>query len=118
MASLYGTEGQNPGIADPLAKTLIKLLEKSHPDTATTTSVAAATSSTLLKAENDARKGVTVFNDTDKTLYLGGTTVTTSAFIVKVDAGGYYEFPFGYVGAVYGIWASGPTGSARVTEFT
>ena len=118
MASLYGTEGQDPGLNDPLAKSLIKLLEKNHPDTATTTSVSAATSATSLKAENNSRKGLTVYNDSSASLYLGSSSsMTTSAFIVKMAAGDYYEFPFGYVGAVYGLWSSA-TGAARVTEFS
>jgi len=36
---------------------------------------------------------------------------------VQMGAGAYYEVPFGYTGALKGIWASA-TGAARITELT
>lgn len=90
-----------------------------QPSTATQTSVAAATSSTALLSANAARLGATVYNDSTAILYvlLGSGTASTSAYTVQVAAGGYYEVPYGYTGAIKGIWASA-TGNARLTELT
>jgi hypothetical protein len=87
--------------------------------TATQTSVAGATSSTSLLASNAARLGATVYNDSTAILYLllGSGTASTSAYSVQVGAGGYYEVPFGYTGAIKGIW-SAAAGTARLTELT
>lgn len=87
--------------------------------TATQTSVAGATSSTSLLAANAARLGATVYNDSTAILYLllGSGTASTSAYSVQLGAGAYYEVPFGYTGAIKGLWASA-TGNARVTELT
>lgn len=84
------------------------------------TSVTAAAVDTSLLAANTSRFGATVYNDTDKSLYLalGTAAASTSSFTVIVLAAGYYETPFGYTGAIRGIWAAAPTGSARITEIT
>lgn len=59
-----------------------------------------------------------MFNDSDKTLYLKyGDECSTSSYTVQIAAGGYWEMPLPvYRGRIDGIWASGPTGSAQVTE--
>lgn len=89
---------------------------------ATVTSVAANAASVSLLAATDARAGASIFNDTsDSTsvLYLKcGTTASTTSFTIEVAAGGYYEVPYGYNGAIDGIWSTTATGSARITEFT
>lgn len=87
--------------------------------TGVNTSVAGAASDTSLLAANAARRGATVFNDSTVTLslLLGATAASATNFTMKVAAGGYYEVPFGYTGAVRGIWASA-TGNARITELT
>ncbi len=79
-----------------------------------------------LLAANVNRRGAMVQNDTDKTLYLKlGTAASATSYTVALgpkDANGvgdYYELPQPvYVGLITGIWAAGPTGSARVTELT
>lgn len=87
---------------------------------AATSNVNGSASSVTLKAANAARRGLLVHNDADKDLYLKyGATASTTSFTVKILAGGYWEMPFPiYAGVVDGIWASGPTGAARVTELT
>ena len=86
--------------------------------TATKTNVAGATSSTALIASNTSRLGASVFNDSTSALYVNlGSAASTTAFVVKLAAASYYEVPFGYTGAVNGIWDTA-TGSARVCEFT
>lgn len=87
----------------------------------TQSSVAAAATSTSLLAANDARAGATIYNDTsDSTnlLYVKlGSTASTTSFTIRLNAGGYYEVPYGYNGAIDGIWVN-TTGSARITELT
>jgi hypothetical protein len=51
-------------------------------------------------------------------LYLElGATAGASAFTARLGAGGYYEVPFTYTGAISGIWDAA-NGSALVREFT
>lgn len=85
------------------------------------TSVAASASSVTVLAANANRRGATVTNDAGGAiLYLlnqtGGTASLTN-YTVPIAPNQYYEVPFGYTGALIGIWASA-SGNARVTEFT
>jgi hypothetical protein len=90
----------------------------SNPSTAAISSVSVSTTSATLSASSSARKGLTIYNGASGALYVAfAATATTSAYTVQVAAGGYYEVPFGYTGAVSGILASG-TGSALVTTIT
>lgn len=89
--------------------------------TGAATSVAASASSVTVLAANANRRGATVTNDAGGAiLYLlnqtGGTASLTN-YTVPISPGGYYEVPFGYTGALIGIWASA-SGAGRVTEFT
>lgn len=88
--------------------------------TAAQTSVAASASSVQLLAANTSRKGASVYNDSDKAMYLKyGTTASTSSFKVKIAIGGFFAFPLPiYTGRVDAIWDSGPTGNARISEET
>jgi len=83
------------------------------------TSVAGAAADTLILASNANRLGATVYNDSAAILYLslGTAAASTTDFTVKMVADAYYEVPFGYTGAIRGIWASA-TGNARVGEIT
>lgn len=97
------------------------LLVTPRSTTPTQTSVAGNASSVSLLAANSSRKGATITNDSSALLYikLGTTASTTSYTAVLAGAAAapfaYYEVPFGYVGAIDGIWASA-TGNARITE--
>lgn len=100
----------------------IKELRASTP---ANTQVDASPVSTTLLAANANRLGATFYNNSTTDLYLVlGATASTETFTIKMAAGGYYELPFHYVGAVAGIWpsASAGTGTAdgevQVTELT
>lgn len=82
--------------------------------------VASSDSAVTILAANTSRRGATIFNDVDKSLYLKfGASASTTSFTVKIAAGGYYELPSPvYQGVMTGIWETGPTGSARITELT
>lgn len=86
---------------------------------ASTSSVTAATSSTVLFAArtDGAAHSRLVFNDSTATLYLKfGTAASTTSHTVQIPAGGYFEFPDPlYDGAVEGVWGAA-NGAARCTE--
>lgn len=76
------------------------------------------TTAAVVLAANAARKGATVFNESGAVLYLAlGTTASLTAYTVQIAIGAYYEVPFGYTGALWGITTAGTT-VARVTELT
>lgn len=90
------------------------------PATGTLSSVASGVASVTILAANAARRGAVVTNTDANALHLdlSGGTASTTSFSVKVAADGYYEVPYGFTGAITGIWALDGTGSALVTEFT
>lgn len=82
-------------------------------------SVNSGTSSVSILAANANRKGATIYNTDANVLYLdlsGGTASATSCS-VPVAAGAIHSVPFGYTGAITGVWASDGSGAALVTEF-
>lgn len=86
---------------------------------ATVTSVNSAATSTTIIAANRLRAGVTVANTDASTLYLlvGGGTASATNYSVPIASGGYWEAPYGFTGAITGIWASDGSGAALVTEY-
>lgn len=87
--------------------------------TGTQTSVAAAAADTVILAANVNRRGATIENDSTAALnlLLGSGISSATVRTLQIAAGGYYEVPFGYTGAIKGIWTAA-NGAARVTEFT
>lgn len=89
-------------------------------NTATLTSVASSASSVQLLAANSQRRGASIQNTSTSILYvlLGTASATaTTSHSVQMAANTYYEIPYGYTGAVQGIWAS-VNGQANMTELT
>lgn len=83
------------------------------------TSVASSASSVSLIAANTRRAGVSVQNTSTAILYLlvgGGTATATTSHSVQIPSNGYWEAPYGFTGALSGIWASA-NGSANITEY-
>lgn len=89
----------------------------SRPSTATKTSVAGATADTSILASKANRKGATIYNDSTAIMYisLGAAAASTTSFTTQIAAGGYYEVPSYYTGAIRAVWSTA-TGNARVTE--
>jgi hypothetical protein len=86
--------------------------------TSAVTSVASSVTSVSLLAANAGRLGATVHNDGTANLFVKlGATASATSFTVRIATQGYYEVPFGYTGAIDGIW-SVANGSARITELT
>lgn len=84
--------------------------------------VPAATSATLLAAENGNRVGLYIYNNSSAALkvLIGSlpedATMTSSEFSFIIAANSLYEMPFEYTSLKFtGIWASA-TGSANITE--
>lgn len=87
--------------------------------TSTITSVAGSTSNTSILASNTSRILATVYNGTNKTMYLAlASTASTSSYTIQMDAGSYWELPITYTGAISAVWANGVSGNALVTELT
>ncbi len=91
--------------------------------TGTKSAVASGIASVTILASNANRKGATIANTDANILYLdlSGGTASATSFTVALAGGAtppaYYEAPFGYTGAITGIWGADGTGSALVTEF-
>ena len=86
----------------------------------TFSTVASAATSTSLLAANAKRKGGSVFNTDANALCIrmdGGTATTTTGFNVRLVQNAYFEIPFGYTGAITGIWEADGAGAANIAEF-
>lgn len=83
------------------------------------TSVTSSATAVSLLANNFAnRKGATIYNESTSVLYVKfGSGATTASYALQMAPNTYYEVPFGYGGAMTGIWVTA-NGFARVTEFT
>jgi hypothetical protein len=88
--------------------------QPTRPSTATAVQVALSTTSVTLLAANANRLGATIYNtgNVNLNVTLGAAANPT----VVVPASGYYEVPFGFTGAITGLWWSAGTGYALVTE--
>lgn len=87
-------------------------------DTATTqstTTVSASATSVLLKALNVDRRQITITNTSTKKLWICFFTPATSVtpFFLSKDETWIFD---NYTGAIYGIWDTGATGNAYITE--
>ena len=83
------------------------------------TTVASSATNVAILASNPGRRGASIVNASTAILYLrldGGTATVTTGHSVQIPTLGYYEVPYGFTGAISGIWASA-NGSANVTEF-
>lgn len=83
--------------------------------------VAASDTAVELLPENPARALFTVFNAGGTNMYLlyGPGTVSSTNFVVRIAAGGYFESPQPCTrGRVTAIWDATASESAFVVEFT
>jgi hypothetical protein len=86
--------------------------------TSTPTTVGASTNSVTILPANANRHGATIYNGSTANLYIEfGAVATSAAYVAPINAGGYYEVPFGYTGQISGIW-SAANGSAFIRELT
>lgn len=78
-----------------------------------------STTSSVLVASNSNRKGLTIFNPTDKTVFIDyASSVTTDDYAFKLESNAYYEMPQPiYTGVFHAILSTG-TASLEVREFS
>lgn len=87
-------------------------------DTATLSSVTGSATSVTLLSANSSRLGFSVFNDSNRSLFIKmGTTASLTSYSVFLDSDEFYEQLNGYTGRIDGIW-DGAAGDARITEYT
>ena len=87
--------------------------------TGTITSVAGNTSSVTLLAANTNRISASIYNATNKVLYVAmAATATTSTYTVQVAQNAYYELTVDYTGIITGISPNGVNGNVLITEYT
>jgi hypothetical protein len=81
--------------------------------------IIAAITSTVLLPANVNRIGFSITNTTAKTLYVDyDGAASTADYAVAIPAGGYFEPPINYTGAVHGVWSAVDAGKgALVREF-
>lgn len=86
------------------------------PKTTTGTTVEVTTTSTskIILADNQNRKGATITAKTGTILLTLGTTSSATLYSVRLIPNSYFEVPFGYLGAISAIGA----GTVSVTELT
>ena len=85
--------------------------------TQTTDTVAASVTSVLLKAANSARKEIVIRNDSVKPMYICLFTPATFATPFKLGKDEVWVMSK-WKGAIYGIWETGATDNAYITEQT
>ena len=82
------------------------------------TAVAASDVAVVLALANVNRRGLIIYNDTDRALYVKlGADATLDSWTAKLYKDDVYELPSPiYTGEVTGIWDAGVGGRAMVTE--
>ena len=91
---------------------------KLNSSTGTVTQVASSATNVTLLASNAARRGATISNDSNKTLFVKlGATASATSYTKNLGTDEYWEIPFGYTGVIDGIWDLA-NGNAYVTELT
>jgi hypothetical protein len=105
-----------------IADCLESMLENPVSEMGTPRAVTAQVTPGVLLPDNQHRKGVSVFNASASTLYLGlfsNQLLTTSLYTTQIPPNTLYEMPTSplYKGEISAIWASA-NGNALVTEMT
>lgn len=84
------------------------------------TTVASSATQTTILAANPNRKGASIYNNSTANLLVdlipATGSVDAATFGLKIPSQSYYELPFGYTGAIMGLWDA-VNGSALVREF-
>lgn len=115
LATTYGQDQDYTPIAVDLKGAVITTQKAA---TSATTSVAGSATTVSLLTANASRRGAVIANDSTAILYVKlGATASTTSYAYKLFTDDEVEIPFGYTGAIDGIWASA-AGNARITELT
>lgn len=94
--------------------------DPTRPNTSVVTSASFSTSTVLLAAANNTRRVLTVYNDSNRNLYLkNGPSASLGDWNVRLPPNAYFEEPQPiWQGEVTCVWAAGGSGYARVNELT
>jgi len=94
--------------------------QQARASSAITTVFTASQTSQQFAANNSSRLGITVNSEYSTFagyLYLSlGVPATTSSYVTALWPGSYWEAPYGYTGAIYGLFVT-TEGGCTVTEF-
>jgi hypothetical protein len=90
-------------------------LKENSTSTQTTTTVASSVTSVTIVAANTTRRQVSVRNDSTKRLCLCLFTPATTATPFCLEKDEVWTFDM-WTGAIYGIWDTGATGNAYITD--
>jgi hypothetical protein len=94
-------------------------IDQTPSGSSTTATVGVGTTAVQLLAANLLRKGFSIYNNSNRSLFLGTSNgvLTTTGFFTIVPANTLYEWEMQsiYTGAIFAI-ASGPNGSAQTFE--
>jgi hypothetical protein len=90
------------------------------PSASTTTQTVVSNVNVQLLAQNTARKGAIVYNDTGRTVFIKlGSTASTTDYTVRLINNSAYELSFPvYTGVISAISDFGGATSVKVTELT
>ena len=106
------------GLTDAQLRASAVSVKEARASSPSQSSVSVTNVNTDILVSNVNRLGASIYNEGTAICYVKlGDTATTSSYSVAMAAGGYYEVPYGYTGAIDGITTSG-TAQLRVTELT
>lgn len=116
VTGVVGFQNNQGGSTNPLWVTGSFSTTFDPSTSATVTPVSSSATVVTLQAANGNRRGLMVYNDSTKILFLKlGSVASQTDFSVKMSSQAYFEIPGNYTGIVTGIWASA-NGFAYITE--
>lgn len=119
VAPTYTTGTINPLSIDLAGNLRVSAItNKATASTVTQTSITANSNNVLL-ASNGARVFVSVYNATNKTLYIKlGTTASLTSYSIQLFTGSYWEIPNDWTGEIDAFSPLGASGFVYVTELS
>lgn len=110
--------GSDPGVLT--VKPLGGSFSEIRPGVSTVTAVSYSADTNILRNANADRRGLLVFNNTNKIMYVKeGTEASIESWTLRIPPDSLYEFSWPvYTGVVTCFWATGGSGNAMVTERT
>jgi hypothetical protein len=86
-------------------------------DSVTSITAPSSTTAAVIAPANPNRKNLSIQNASTAILYIDfDGNVSTTSYLTRIAANGYYEVPMNYRGAVHGVWAAA-NGAAEIREY-
>lgn len=83
------------------------------------TSVAQATSNTVILSSNATRVFASIYNNSGQKMFIKlGTTASNSSYSIQLMPNSYWEVPNDWTGEIDAVWSGAGGGNALVTELT